>query len=230
MDSIWAERGLIFGGWAIAVVLALSAVVGVFRPDGDHETSRTPLVAARPSPVRTPASSVLGAAQSPEPARSQASPVPATTAPAPTPAPSLNRCDELRSSRNWTPGDREWFLSACLGGGGTRPTAPSSPPVDDGGPVASAPSTPAPVAPTPVPTAPGVDGAQAAIALAVRWLSTEASIAYTADAGSCSAQSLAGTWTVTCRAMLAGCSEAIACQRTIRLHVSLNPPSVGLAS
>jgi hypothetical protein len=69
----------------------------------------------------------------------------------------------------------------------------------------------------------GVDDSQAAIALAVRWLSAEASIAYTADAGSCWAESLAGTWTVTCRAMLAGCSEAIACQRTIRLHVSLNP-------
>ena len=229
MDSIWAERGLIFGGWAIAVVLALAAVVGVFRPDGDHETTRTPLVAARPSPVRTPASSVLGAAQSPEPARSQASPVPATTAPPSTPAPSLNRCDELRSSRNWTPSDREWFLSNCLGGGVARPTAPSPPPVDNG-PISGAPPPPPPVAPTPVPTAAGVDGAQAAIALAVRWLSTEASIAYTADAGSCWAESLAGTWTVTCRAMLAGCSEAIACQRTIRLHVSLNPPSVGLAS
>jgi hypothetical protein len=136
----------------------------------------------------------------------------------------LSGCDVLRTSPNWSPSDREWFLANCLAGGPAQTTAPSLPPpaggYDSGGAAEEATGS--------IPTAAArvLDDEDAAIALAIRWLSTDAPVAFNADAGSCSATSFGRQWAITCRATLAGCAESGACQRTVSVCVYLEPPSV----
>lgn len=227
MESSWWDRGLILGGWAIAGLLALVALAGPLRGGGHEQTGSAPLVVARAEPGEPAQSSVEGAVQ---PSRSTPSlPAPATATPAPTSTAqtSLTRCGVLRTSPNWSPDDREWFLASCLAGGPAQVIAPSLPHLesDDPGGPAEEPSQPEPTAAAEPPAA----DANAAIALALHWLATEAPVTFTADASSCSAAPVGGRWIVTCRATLAGCTNVAVCERTISLCVSLEPPSVASA-
>ena len=239
MDSVWWERGMIAGGWGIAVVLAVVAIFGLFRAQGGGDSSSPePLAVARSTPLVTRSSLVQGAVRTPA-----ATPTPTLT-PQPTAsetnvAAAPNRCDQLRGSQNWQPADREWFLANCLAGATNRPPTPGpsggyqpppgggdEPPVVAPAPVPTEP----PDEPPPPPTAtPSLSGAASAISLAVQWLRTEAPVTYDADPAACSAVSLGGAWVVTCNALLSGCGAQPACLRTIGLCVTLEPPHVASA-
>jgi hypothetical protein len=225
MESSWWERGVILGGWAIAGLFALAALYSVFR-DGGDQAAPPPIVVTRDEPSE-PVSSVEGAVQAPRPTAERPAPTAGAPAAEATPQLVLSRCDLLRTSPNWSPEDREWFLASCLASGPvvTIDQGPFVAPPPGGYDSGSAAEVTAP--PTPTPAAPVAAGDEAAaIALAVRWLGTDAPVAFDADAGSCSATPGGLQWVVTCRATLTGCAEAGACRRTISLCVYLQPPSV----
>lgn len=226
MESSWWERGLILGGWAVAGLFALAALISVFRGN-EASPAPAPQVVTRSEPSEPAVSSVESAAQAPRPTAVRPAGATATPGGEPTAQLALSRCDVLRTSPDWSAEDREWFLSSCLGGGPAVTADPApfivAPPSggDDSGGVSE-------VAPSPTPTVvPAVAGdGGAAIALAVDWLRNDAPVAFDADAGSCSSTSGGLRWVVTCRATLSGCAEAGACRRTISLCVYLQPPSV----
>jgi len=223
----WWERGLVFAGWGVAALLALGALVGLFRGHGQSAGRPPPLVVARSTPAaRTPQSSVKSVVHAPRATKTavvRATRTPRATA---TPAASLTRCDQLRGSRDWTSNDREWFFSNCLGSAAGRVTQPSLLAPRDGSlvPTAQPQRTDAPPEPTATPTPAG--SASAAIALAVHWLGNDAPVLYSAAAGSCAATPIGGAWGVTCRATLAGCAEVGTCSRNVSLCVVLEPPRV----
>jgi hypothetical protein len=226
MESSWWERGAILGGWAIAGLFALAAIITVFRSGDDAPPPQQPVVVSREEPREPQASSVEGAVQAPRPTPNAHVPATSTPVAQATPALALSGCDLLRTSPNWSPQDREWFLANCLGSGPAQVSAPlvAAPPATgyDSG---SDPQEPAPPpAPTAVPQVPGDE--QAAIALAIDWLGNDAPVAFNTTAGSCTATSGGLQWVITCRATLAGCGEAGACVRTISVCVYLEPPSV----
>lgn len=230
----WWERGLVFAGWGVAGVLALGALVSLFRGHGQSAGQPPPLVVARSTPAaRTPQSSVQSAARAPQRAvrtarATKTAVVRATRTPraTATPAPSVTRCDQLRGSRDWTSNDREWFFSNCLGSAAGRVSQPSPLTPRDGSPVPTAQRQPTDAPPEPTATPTPAGSASAAIALAVHWLANDAPVLYAADEGSCAATPTGGGWGVTCRATLAGCAEAGTCSRNVSLCVVLEPPRV----
>jgi hypothetical protein len=222
---------MIFGGWAIAGLLALAALLSVIDlPGGGGGDSPERLVAAQPRP--TDVSRVQGAARTPTP-RPERTPTAEPATPGPNPLAALaDACDVLRNTPNWQPSDREWFLTNCLGG--SRPVPTSAPEVvqppsggEYNGPTLATepPASTAVVPPTATPVR-QPDGASVAISMAVQWLRNEAPVTYDADAAECSANSFGGAWVTTCNARLAGCPGEAACVRTIGLCVTLQPPMV----
>jgi hypothetical protein len=234
---------MILGGWAIAGLLAIAAIVSVFhlRGNGDNSNSNPPqLAVVRSTPERTASSLVEGAARTPKPTPRR-TPTARPAAPESDAGASTSRCDQLRGSPSWQPNDREWFLTNCLAGATNHASTPSpsngyQPPSSGdaespvGGPTPAPPATPG--EPPPVPTAtpqPSPGDAATAISLAVQWLRTEAPVTYDADPAACSAVAAGGAWITTCSARLAGCGQQPACLRTIGLCVVLNPPHVASA-
>jgi hypothetical protein len=235
MDGAWWERGMIVGGWGVAALLGLAAIISLFfRPGGDAGGRQPAAIVAQPRV--TEISRVEGAARTPTVAVRPTA-TPQSTAQPENPLASLvTACDVLRLTANWQPSDREWFLTNCLGGSPARPTGSSAPEYPDGQHSGSPPASdpvyvppPAPTdppAPTATPVSPPVSASASAISMAVAYLRNSAPLTYDAQASGCSAIAAGPAWVVTCNAPLAGCAEAVGCIRTIGLCVTLTPPAV----
>ena len=229
------ERGFWVLAWLLALVLAVGAVAKVFGLVGGGEDG-------------APASEVLGVSSPSEagndglvgepPALSRpAQPLPAQPPPLPAEEvePAIRDCDRLRRSGFDSPSERAWFLAYCPSSpaGASALSEVLSAPSEAAGTGAAPyvpPVVPPSVQPTPPPAPPEPEPAPAteadAIALAVRWLRTEAPVAYGADAGACDAV-LMNSWIVTCRATLLGCPEE-GCLRTVTVCVDAQATTVSV--
>jgi hypothetical protein len=78
--------------------------------------------------------------------------------------------------------------------------------------------------PTPVPEEPALGiSASTAISNAIPWLAAEADAAYELDASTCSATPTGPNWIVTCRALLVGCYDTVACSYVLSACVLSQP-------